>query len=54
VLVDRTLHAIEVAMSVDEKSLASIAQAKEAALHILLHNARGPLGGDTRNLTRGT
>ena len=41
-LVDRTLHAIEVAMSVDEKSLASIAQAKEAALHILLHNARGP------------
>ena len=44
-LVDRTLHAIEVAMSIDEKSLASIAQAKEAALHILLHNARGPFQG---------
>jgi len=48
-------------MSLDEKSLASIEQAKEAALQILLHNARGPfqglpgqLGGDTRNLTRGT
>src|SRR5664280_3870281 len=32
-------------MSVDEKSLASIAQAKEAAMHILLHNARGPFQG---------
>src|SRR5664280_2244668 len=32
-------------MSLDEKSLASIAQAKEAALHILLHNARGPFQG---------
>jgi len=35
------MHAIEVAMSLDEKSLASIEQAKEAALQILLHNARG-------------
>jgi hypothetical protein len=44
-LVCSTLHAIEVAMSLDEKSLASIEQAKEAALHILLHNARGPFQG---------
>ena len=29
----------------DEKSLASIDQAKEAALRILLHNARGPFQG---------
>jgi hypothetical protein len=29
----------------DEKSLASIDQAKEAALHVLLHNARGPFQG---------
>jgi hypothetical protein len=39
------MHAIEVAMSLDEKSLASIEQAKEAALQILLHNARGPFQG---------
>jgi hypothetical protein len=45
VLVDRTLHAIEVAMSIDEKSLASIEQAKEAALQVLLHNAWGPFQG---------
>ena len=29
----------------DEKSLASIDQAKEAALRVLLHNARGPFQG---------
>jgi len=39
------MHAIEVAMSLDEKSLASIEQAKEAALQILLHNAQGPYQG---------
>ena len=44
-LVCATMHAIEVAMSLDEKSLASIEQAKEAALQILLHNARGPFQG---------
>src|ERR1035441_3193194 len=32
-------------MSVDEKSLASIAQAKEAALRVLLHNAHGQFQG---------
>jgi len=32
-------------MLMDEKSLASIAQAKEAALRVLLHNARGPFQG---------
>jgi hypothetical protein len=36
---------IEVAMLTDEKSLASIAEAKEAALSVLLHNARGPFEG---------
>ena len=34
-----------VAMFMDEKSLASIDQAKEAALRVLLHNARGPFQG---------
>src|ERR1035441_7454169 len=32
-------------MFMDEKSLASIDQAKEAALRVLLHNARGPFEG---------
>jgi glycogen debranching enzyme len=32
-------------MSFDEKSLISIGQAKDAALHILLHNAQGPYQG---------
>jgi glycogen debranching enzyme len=32
----------------DAKSLVSIDQAKEAALHVLLHNARGPFQGLTR------
>ena len=32
-------------MFMDEKSIASIAQAKEAALRVLLHNARGPFQG---------
>jgi len=48
-------------MLMDEKPLVSIDQAKEAALRILLHNARGPFkdcrgppGGVTRSLTRGT
>ena len=62
VLVDAALHAIEVAIFMDEKSLASIDQAKEAALRILLHNAHGQLqglprtagGGATRNRIRGT
>jgi hypothetical protein len=49
-------------MFMDEKSLASIDQAKEAALRILLHNAHGQFqglprtagGGATRNRIRGT
>ena len=32
-------------MSFDEKSLASIELAKEAALQILLHNVQGPFEG---------
>ena len=32
-------------MSFDEKSLASVELAKEAALQILLHNAQGPFQG---------
>src|ERR1019366_1410464 len=43
--VDVALHAIEVATFMDDKSLASIDQAKEAALRVLLHNARGPFQG---------
>lgn len=43
--VDVALHAIEVARFMDDKSLASIDQAKEAALRVLLHNARGPFQG---------
>ncbi len=39
------LHAIEVSIFMDEKSQASIDQAKEAALHVLLQNARGPFHG---------
>ena len=39
------MHAIEVAMFADEKSLSSIDKAKEAALRVLLHNARGPFQG---------
>jgi hypothetical protein len=45
VLVDAALHTIEVAMFIDEKSLASIDQAKEAALRVLLHNAHGQFQG---------
>ena len=44
-LVCATVHANEGSMSIDGKSLAFIAQAKEAALHILLHNAQGPFQG---------
>ena len=40
-LIHASLRAIEVAF-MNEKSLASIDQAKEAALRVLLHNARGP------------
>jgi hypothetical protein len=40
-----TQHFIEEFMSFDEKSLVSIEQAKEAALQILLHNAKGPYEG---------
>ena len=43
--VDLALHAIEVAMLMDEKSRTSIDRAKEAALRVLLHNARGPFQG---------
>jgi hypothetical protein len=32
-------------MSFDEKQLATIEQAKQAALQILLHNANGPYQG---------
>jgi hypothetical protein len=32
-------------MSMDEKSIAQVNQAKEAAIHVLLHNARGPFQG---------
>jgi hypothetical protein len=45
VLLVAALHAIEVAMLMDEKSIASIDQAKEAALCILLHNAHGQFQG---------
>jgi len=45
ILIDAVPPAIEVAMFIDEKSLASIDQAKEAARRILLHNARGPFQG---------
>ena len=44
-LVDAASHAIEVAKFMDEKSLFAIDQAKEAALRVLLHNARGPFKG---------
>ena len=41
-------------MFMDEKSTASIEQAKEAALRVLLHNAHGPFQGtsaDCRGLS---
>ncbi|MGB7549266.1 MAG: glycoside hydrolase 100 family protein [Terracidiphilus sp.] len=39
------LHAMKVAMFMNEESLASIDQAKKAALRILLHNAHGQFQG---------
>jgi hypothetical protein len=45
VIVFSTQHPNEASMSFDDKSRISIAQAKDAALNILLHNAQGPFQG---------